>query len=92
MSQITLLTGPERRRRWRDEEKLLILKEAFEPPRVSRRLFGLSYAAIGTSSMAGLRPLKCSIHSGPQTNIRDGPLQRAQTSSDGSIVHALKNQ
>jgi transposase len=31
MSQITLLTGPERRRRWRDEEKLAILEEAFAP-------------------------------------------------------------
>ena len=31
MSQITLLTGPERRRRWRDEEKLAILDEAFAP-------------------------------------------------------------
>lgn len=29
MSQITLLTGPERRRRWRDEDKLAILEEAF---------------------------------------------------------------
>ena len=31
MSRITLLTGPERRRRWRDEEKLAILEEAFAP-------------------------------------------------------------
>ena len=31
MSQITLLTGPERRRRWRDEEKLAVLEEAFAP-------------------------------------------------------------
>lgn len=31
MSQITLLTGPERRRRWRDEERLVILEEAFSP-------------------------------------------------------------
>lgn len=31
MSQITLLTGPERRRRWRDEEKLAVLEEAFSP-------------------------------------------------------------
>jgi transposase len=31
MSQITLLTGPERRRRWSDEEKLSILEEAFAP-------------------------------------------------------------
>ena len=31
MSQITLLTGPERRRRWRDEERLAILEEAFSP-------------------------------------------------------------
>lgn len=29
MSQITLLTGPERRRRWRDEDRLAILEEAF---------------------------------------------------------------
>lgn len=26
-----MLTGPERRRRWRDEEKLAILEEAFAP-------------------------------------------------------------
>lgn len=31
MSQIALLTGPERRRRWRDEERLAILEEAFAP-------------------------------------------------------------
>ena len=31
MSQITVLTGPERRRRWRDDEKLAILEEAFAP-------------------------------------------------------------
>ena len=31
MSQITLLTGPERRRRWADEERLKILTEAFSP-------------------------------------------------------------
>ena len=31
MSQATLLTGLERRRRWRPEEKLSILQEAFAP-------------------------------------------------------------
>src|SRR3546814_20625074 len=31
MSQITVLTGPERRRRWRPEDKLRILAEAFSP-------------------------------------------------------------
>lgn len=31
MSQITLLTGPERRRRWTDEDKRQILEEAFGP-------------------------------------------------------------
>jgi transposase len=31
MSQITVLTGPERRRRWRLEDKLMILGEAFSP-------------------------------------------------------------
>ena len=29
MSQITVLTGPERRRRWSDEDKAVILGEAF---------------------------------------------------------------
>ena len=31
MGQITVMTGPERRRRWRDEERLQILAEAFAP-------------------------------------------------------------
>lgn len=31
MSQITVLTGPERRRRWHSEDKMRILAEAFSP-------------------------------------------------------------
>lgn len=31
MGQVTLLTGPERRRRWSDDERLQILQEAFSP-------------------------------------------------------------
>ncbi len=31
MGQITVMTGPERRRRWSDEERLAILAEAFAP-------------------------------------------------------------
>jgi transposase len=31
MRQITVLTGPERRRRWRPEDKMRILAEAFLP-------------------------------------------------------------
>ncbi|AIT79732.1 IS66-like element accessory protein TnpA [Novosphingobium pentaromativorans] len=31
MGQITVMTGPERRRRWRDEERFQILAEAFAP-------------------------------------------------------------
>jgi transposase len=31
MGQITLLTGPERRRRWNEEERRQILEEAFSP-------------------------------------------------------------
>jgi transposase len=31
MSQITVLTGPERRRRWRRDDKMRILAEAFSP-------------------------------------------------------------
>ena len=31
MSRITVLTGPERRRRWSDDERLKILTEAFSP-------------------------------------------------------------
>ena len=31
MGQITVMTGPERRRQWRDEERLQILAEAFAP-------------------------------------------------------------
>lgn len=42
MSQISVVMGPERRRRWRDEEKVAILAEAFAPGAivadVSRRL------------------------------------------------------
>ena len=31
MGQMTILAGPERRRRWSDEERLRILAEAFSP-------------------------------------------------------------
>ena len=31
MGQITVFSGPERRRRWSDEERLRILTEAFSP-------------------------------------------------------------
>lgn len=31
MSQITVFTGPERRRRWSEEERLRLLAEAFSP-------------------------------------------------------------
>ena len=31
MGQITVFSGPERRRRWSDEERLQILTEAFSP-------------------------------------------------------------
>lgn len=31
MGQVTVFTGPERRRRWSDEERLRILAEAFSP-------------------------------------------------------------
>lgn len=31
MSQITLFSGPERRRRWSEEERLRVLAEAFSP-------------------------------------------------------------
>ena len=31
MGQITVMTGPERRRRWSEEERLDILAEAFAP-------------------------------------------------------------
>ena len=31
MGQITVMAGPERRRRWSDEERLAILSEAFSP-------------------------------------------------------------
>jgi transposase len=31
MAQMTILTGPERRRRWSDEQRDLILAEAFKP-------------------------------------------------------------
>jgi transposase len=31
MGQVTVFSGPERRRRWSDEERRLILAEAFSP-------------------------------------------------------------
>ncbi|MDC8753608.1 transposase [Erythrobacter sp. sf7] len=31
MGQVTVFSGPERRRRWTDEERLRILSEAFAP-------------------------------------------------------------
>ena len=31
MGQVTVFSGPERRRRWSEEERLRILSEAFEP-------------------------------------------------------------
>jgi len=31
MGQVTVFSGPERRRRWNDEERLHILTEAFSP-------------------------------------------------------------
>jgi len=31
MGQVTVFSGPERRRRWSDEERLSILAEAFAP-------------------------------------------------------------
>lgn len=41
MGQVTVFSGPERRRRWTDEERLQILTEAFSPgacvARVARR-------------------------------------------------------
>ena len=41
MGQMTVFSGPERRRRWSDEERLQILTEAFSPgpasPEVARR-------------------------------------------------------
>lgn len=39
MSQITVLTGPERRRRWRDDDREKVLTAAFAP--------GASVAAVG---------------------------------------------
>ncbi len=57
MVQITLFSGPERRRRWSDEERLEILNEAFtpgvfEPRRVCRRHWVVSHAAISMLSAA----------------------------------------
>lgn len=63
MSQITLLTGPERRRRWRDDEKLAILEEAFAPgacvSEVARRWeisSGLIYVWRRNARSAGAEP------------------------------------
>lgn len=38
MSQITVMTGPERRRRWGDDERQRILAAAFEPGAVVSRV------------------------------------------------------
>lgn len=49
MSQVTVLTGPERRRRWSEAERVAILAEAFSPggvvAEVARR-FDLSTSVI----------------------------------------------
>jgi transposase len=49
MSQVTVLTGPERRRRWSEAERVAILAEAFAPDgvvaEVARR-FDLSTSVI----------------------------------------------
>ena len=51
MGQITVLSGPERRRRWSDEERRQILEEAFAPgacvAQVARR-YDVSTALIYT--------------------------------------------
>ena len=51
MGQITVFTGPERRRRWNDEERVQILTEAFSPgacvAEVARR-YDVSSALIYT--------------------------------------------
>ena len=36
MSQVSVIMGPERRRRWRPEEKLAVLAEAFAPGAIVR--------------------------------------------------------
>jgi len=52
MSQITLLTGPERRRRWREEERQKIVAAAFGP--------GASVAAVARQyDVAGFLPFRC---------------------------------
>lgn len=47
MRQITVMAGPERRRRWTDEERLRILAEAAEP--------GACVAAVAMSSCFAAR-------------------------------------
>lgn len=51
MGQVAILSGPERRRRWDDEERLRILEEAFSPgacvTHVARR-YDISTALIYT--------------------------------------------
>jgi transposase len=49
MSQVTVLTGPERRRRWSEAERVAILAEAFAPGGVVAdvaRRFDLSTSVI----------------------------------------------
>ena len=47
MSQITVLTGPERRRRWQREDKMRILAEAFSPGACVREVALFNDAATG---------------------------------------------
>ena len=59
MGQITVMTGPERRRRWSEEERIEILAEAFDQPdlhmasQVARTVGGCVLAGTGDKFRPG---------------------------------------
>jgi transposase len=88
MSQMSVVMGPERRRRWRPEEKLAVVAEAFAPGAtvtdVSRRLnvaTSLIYQwrrqAMGSSGFV------------PAVLAEDGDARRAPLSGSPAIIVEL---
>ena len=88
MSQVSVVMGPERRRRWRDADKVAILAEAFAPGAivadVSRRL------GVATSLIYQWRRQAVGSPGFVPAVIRDeGPERRATASASAVIVVEL---
>jgi transposase len=88
MGQVTLLTGPERHRRWRDEERREILSAAFSPgasvAEVARRF------EVATSLIYKWRQQSRALASGPlfaPAVVAEEPAQVPVTArSDGAAI------